>query len=178
MARYPTRGRGNRTNVLSKEHKDLLLEWFSEGLSTHTVRDRMAMWNNTCVASGKQPFPDICLATITYHRRKMQSLIEKAVEEQLTVEELVVRRGLRNREERIKRLEQAAEALEPYLGQANVKGLFSASEQYVNVLRAIRDETDPRGFASGSKLDPNVIRSLPLDMVKKLAQEYAVGSPA
>ncbi len=175
MARYGATGRGARTHVLNQEQKDLLLEWFTAGLSTPTIRNRMQLFNDSCASTGHTQFPDICLATITYHRRKMKATVDKAINEELANEELVVRRGLRHRDERIKRLEYAAECLEPYLGHANIKGVFSASEQYVTILRAIREECEPRGATTGQGLDPSVIKNLPIDMVRRLADEYKKG---
>src|SRR5437764_9015245 len=114
MARYGSSGRGNRTHILNKDHKDLLLEWFTAGLSTPTIRNRMQLYNDAAATSGKTPFPDLSLAAITYHRRKFKPSVDKAINEELANEEFVIRRGLRHRDERIKRLEYAAECLQPY----------------------------------------------------------------
>lgn len=176
MARYGSTGRGHRTHILEKEHKELFVEWFTEGLSTPVVRNRMQLYNDSCASTGKKPFPDLSLASITYHRRKLKPTVDKAINEEIANEELVIRRGLRHRDERIKKLEYAAALLEPYLGHANVKGVFSASEQYVAILKAIREECEPRGVSNGQSLDPGVIRNLPIDVVKKLAEEYKRGA--
>lgn len=134
----------------------------------------MQQYNRECVETRKTPFPDVTLSTIKYHRTRMRHEVEKAVQEEIAREQLIKRRGLRDRDERIKRLEIAAEVLEPYLSQTSSKGEFTASQQYIAILEQLRRETDPK-TGGGSTLDPKIVQKMTLDDLKKLREEMKHG---
>lgn len=170
-----TRSIGKQTHKLSPEHKVLLQGWFLEGLSTAGIRSRIELYNQQAAQVNAPLFPSLHVDSIGYWRKQMAERVNYIVNEGYQSEQLMNRQGLRHKEERLKRLEWAAEVLEPYIGQASIKGIFSASEQYCAILEQIRSEVEPKGSVVGS-LDPAVVRSMSIEQVRELAEEFRKGA--
>lgn len=149
--------------------------WFLEGLSTAGIRSRIDLYNQQAAQVGAPAFPNLHVDSIGYWRKQMAEKVNYIINEHYQAEELMMRRGLRHKEERLKRLEWCAEQLEPYLGQASIKGVFSAAEQYCKILEQIRGEVEPKGTVAGV-LDPAVVRTMDIEQVRMLAEEFRKGA--
>lgn len=167
----------NPSHVLTKEQREQLREFFVAGLTPYGVQANMEQFNRECAARGQDPFPSVALSTIRHHYRRMKREIDQAIQDEIAREQLSGRKGLRDRDERIKWLEIGAEKLVPHLGAANSRGEFTAAESFVKYMEQIRKEVTPVGGGDGQPLDPRFLQGLPTHKVLELiaAQKQSTG---
>jgi hypothetical protein len=160
----------NPSHVLTPEHRDQLREWFVSGLTPNGVQAQMEQFNRESAARGLAPFPSLNLSTIRYHYRRMKNDVDRLIREEIAREQLSGRKGLRDRDERIKWLEYGAEKLVPHLGSANSRGEFTAADAFVKYMEQIRKETDPK-LGEADALDPSFVRGLSTERIMKIISD-------